>query len=64
MDVLVTLPPFLGMKSMSSLILISVPDGVEVDVSKPFGSLKHILFSLLLLTSGSLQMMKVIVETF
>jgi hypothetical protein len=64
MDVLVTLPPFLRMKSTSSFILISVPDRVKINVGEPFGSLKRILFSFLLSTGGSLQTTKVVIEVF
>jgi hypothetical protein len=57
------------MKSTSSFILISVPDRVKVDVGKPFGGLKCILFSFLLSTGsgliiGSLQTTNVIIEAF
>jgi hypothetical protein len=36
-DVLVRLPPFLRIKSMSSFILVRIIDGVYVNVSKPVG---------------------------
>jgi len=53
-DVLVTLPPFLRMKSASSFILISIPDGIEVNVSEPLSGFKRIFFPLLLSASSGL----------
>jgi hypothetical protein len=42
------------MKSVSSFILISIPGGIEVNVSEPFGGFKRIFFSLLLSASSGL----------
>jgi hypothetical protein len=68
-DVLVTLPPFLRMKSTSSFILIRITDGVNVDVGKPLGGLQSALFFLLLnmsgvLIIGSFKTTEIIIEVF